>query len=206
MTGGIVGTADDASAVLTTEDCIGYQTTIKVIVDAAVQTSRILSYTNAAVVLTNNFGSDATIQDDPNGTGFVSDATGLDGADITAAQFTDDTFFANNLPNWDFGTFGGGVWRMSTDFGPLLKWQEDPTSTAIRRLKMTSKAQVYSSNGKVYVRGAEKNSIIRFYNITGTLLRETRVNSTNETFDSKGLVIIEIVSPKARGTYKVNSL
>ncbi len=130
-----------------------------------------------------------------------------DGADMTEAEFKDATFFANNLPNWNFGGFVDPIWEMKAD-SPLLVNQITPPTlpTAIHRLKTSSKANVYASNGKVYIKGAEKNSTIRIYNISGVLLQEIKVNSSVETFDTQGLLIIEVVSPEARGTYKVNSL
>ena len=194
--GGIAGVSDDPNFKIDVIDCIAAQDSITVA--GAPGGSRIIGNAGGLITTTNNYALE-TIP----GTWTV-DANGVDGANMTEADFKDANFFANSLPNWDFGMFGGGVWKM-TSIGPLLDWESDP-ATAIHRLRTTSKAKVYSSNGKVYVKGAEKNSTIRIYNITGVLLQEVKVNSSVETFDTKGLVIIEVVSPEARGTYKVHSL
>ena len=199
--GGIVGVDDNAFLIEIT-DCIAAQDSIITNDSIAVVPSgqRIIPNAGASpnTVVLNNYGLETLI-----GT-WGNDANGLDGANMTEAQFKDEAFFGDNLPNWDFGMFGGGVWKM-TSVGPLLAWEDDPT-TDIDIIKMTSKARVYSSYGKIYVKDAEENARVRFYSVNGALLKEAIIQSTIETYDIKGFLIIEINSPKARGTYKVNNL
>jgi len=202
--GGIVGVMDDANSdhTLKITDCIAAQSVIQYIDgDGNVSISgcaRIYSDAGKGIVTpSNNYGLETI----PGEWGSIA-ADGYDGANMTEAQFIDETFFADNLPSWGIGGFDESAWKMTTK-GPMLVGQVDAPATAIRRTLSESKAQVYSSNGKIYVKGAEDNATIRFYNVTGMLLQETTVKSNLETFDFNGFVIIEVASPHARSTYKV---
>jgi len=200
FSGGIAGVDDNPFQIEIT-DCIAAQDSIIVNDSVALVPAGQRIITNAGdpnTVVMNNYG----IETIP-GT-WADDANGLDGANMTAAQFSDATFFADNLPNWDFGMFGDGVWQM-TNNGPLLAWETDPAA-AIHNSKKTLNAQVYSSTGKIYVKTQElSNAIIKFYSITGSLLHEATLTSSFETFEiiNSGVLIVEIVSPKARETFKI---
>ncbi len=199
--GGIVGVMDDANAEHALEiiDCIAAQTVIQYKDSANAGLTRITSNAGKGIVtFTNNYALE-TIP----GEIWTSDANGQDGANMTEEQFKDDTFFGDNLPDWDFGMFGDPVWKM-TSSGPLLAWEEE--STGILTMKRpASKAIVFANDSKVYVKGAEENATVRIFNTVGSLLHEAKINSSLESFDIKGFLIIEVVSPKARGIYKVNN-
>ena len=200
--GGIVG-VDDNPFKIEIIDCIAAQDSILVNDSIAVVPGGQRIIPNAGdspnTTVTNCYGLTSI-----PGTTWGDDAAALDGANMTEAQFIDEVFFGDNLPDWDFGVFGDPVWKM-TSVGPLLAWEDDP-STAIRFIKMDSKARVYSSYGKIYIKDAEENARVRFYSVSGALLKEAIIQSTIETYDIKGFLIIEINSPKARGTFKINNL
>ncbi len=195
---GIVGIddIDDANSPLTVTDCIAAQDSL-----TPVGHRILVNFNNSQYIkVVNSYG-----------TTFAGDtvwkavgADNYDGADMTEEQFKDLDFYNNNLPNWNFGDFVDTVWNMTSD-GPLLVDQTPPAlPTAIHKLKMLpSSAKVYSSNGKIYVHKAEVNSRIRIYSITGRLIYDDILDSTEGTYDIKGFVIIEISSPKAKGVYKV---
>ncbi len=192
---GIVGIddVDDANSPLTVTDCIAAQSSLTPVGNRVLVNFKGSQY----IKVVNSYGTTPGNWQDVG-------AEKQDGADMTEEQFRDQTFYDNNLPNWIFESFDGNVWEMTND-GPLLVGQIAPPTlpTAIRRLKENSNAKVYSSNGKIYVKGAEGNSTVRIYDVTGRLIEEKAIKSDNEIFENKGLLIIEVVSPGARGTYKV---
>ncbi len=200
-TSGIVGIddIDDVNSPLTVTDCIAAQDSLNPAGNRILVNFKSSQYINVVNCFGTTFAEDTLWK--------AIGANNLDGSSITEAQFKDQTFYTDSLPNWNFGGFVDPVWEMKEE-GPLLVNQIAPPTipSAIRRLEMTSsKAKVYSSNGKVYVKDAEKSSTIRFFNLAGQMIQQSTVKSNLETFQpkEKGMLIIEISSPKARGTYKV---
>ena len=207
FTGGILGIADGGEKVVDITECIAAHTKIETVDPDIAKTYRIIGAENAAT-FSNNFGLAGIELVDPNKLEWKDSADSKDGASIMIEMFTSESFYSDSLTTWDFTD----VWELTTT-GPKLKWEtlttvesrvlpSDP-DVAIGNSKVESLAKVYASNGTIYVNGAEENTKVSIYDTKGSLILESKINSSIETFNAKGFLIILIESSNVRSTYKV---
>jgi len=196
FTGGILGIADGSEKVVEITECLALQTTLTTTNPDIEKTYRIIA-NHAAGLYSKNYGLENIVISDPHKSAWENDVNGKDGASITALQAVSSKFFADSL-TWDFAK----VWVLEAD-GPRLKWEVDGVTTSVKDHGFKSSAKVYTTNGQVIVSGAELNAVVKVYSITGAQLFSTKVRSSEERINVRGAVIISVITPMGKSSYKV---
>ncbi|TLX78466.1 hypothetical protein E9993_01945 [Labilibacter sediminis] len=196
FSGGMLGVAPGGQNVSVTK-CIAMQTSMTTVNPDIEKTYRIIG-DHAGVTFTNNYGFDQMGLTDPHKFFWESAADGKDGADITSSQFKDATFYSTNL-NWDFSQ----IWYMDTD-GPVLRWQGDfPTSLINAEV---SNIKVFVTQGQIHVVGAEANSLVEIFDITGKRKVSEYIKSSESVYTVKGILIVRVASENGTTVNKVVNL
>lgn len=196
FSGGILGVAPGGQTVIVSE-CLGMQSSMTTVNPDIEKTYRIIG-DHAGVTYTNNYGYDMMGLTDPHKFFWESEAEGKDGADITESQFKDASFYSDNL-NWDFSQ----VWYMSNE-GPILRWESGvPTSV---KDTPTSTVKVFVANGYINVIGAEQNSLVEIYDITGSRKLSERITNSHPTYNIKGISVVRVNTKEGSIVKKVVNL
>lgn len=198
FSGGIVGIADGGASAVTITNCIAKQSAMETTSPDIGKTFRIIANENGTTaVFTNNYGLDTMGITDPHRVGWDDDVAGKDGGNITAVAFVDTSFYSTNLANWDFSS----IWIMEAA-KPELIWVHNAALSVDTALKSTIK--VYTANGSIHIRGAEKGTQVFVYDITGKKLANKILDGSNTSLTQKsGIRIVRIKTANALEIFKV---